>query len=220
MSDVRYVARNPAFAVWPAPRAARTGLDRALKRGVDLAVAATALVALAPLLALVAALVRLTSPGPAIFRQTRRGLGGRTFRIWKFRTMRVAEDGPRLRQAQRDDARVTPLGRFLRRTSLDELPQLVNVLRGEMSLVGPRPLALAHDDEYGALIGDYARRRLVKPGLTGAAQAAGLRGETPTLAQMQARVAHDLWYVDNWSLTLDLSIALRTLVALVRYDAY
>jgi Undecaprenyl-phosphate glucose phosphotransferase len=195
-------------------------LDRAAKRGFDLVLGATALVTLAPALLVMALLVRLTSPGPAIFKQTRRGFDGREFRIWKFRTMRVAEDGPALRQAQRDDARVTPVGRVLRRASLDELPQLINVLRGEMSLIGPRPHALAHDDAYGAEIREYALRRHVKPGLTGAAQAAGLRGETRTLAQMQARVAHDLWYIDNWSIWLDIRIAFQTLLALVRYEAY
>ena len=195
-------------------------LDRAAKRGFDLVLGAAALVALAPALLAVALLVRLTSPGPAIFRQTRRGFDGREFRIWKFRTMRVTEDGPALRQAQRDDARVTPLGRVLRRASLDELPQLINVLRGEMSLIGPRPHALAHDDAYGAEIREYALRRHVKPGLTGAAQAAGLRGETRTLAQMQARVARDLWYIDNWSIWLDVRIAFQTLLALIKYEAY
>ena len=195
-------------------------VDRAAKRGFDLVLGATALAALAPALLVVASLVRLTSPGPAIFRQTRRGFDGREFRIWKFRTMRVTEDGPALRQAQRGDARVTPLGRWLRRASLDELPQLVNVLKGEMSLIGPRPHALAHDDCYGAEIREYALRRHVKPGLTGAAQAAGLRGETRTLAQMQARVARDLWYIDNWSLWLDVRIALQTFRALVKYEAY
>ena len=195
-------------------------LDRAAKRGFDLVLGAFALVALAPALVLVGLLVRLTSPGPAIFKQTRRGFDGREFRIWKFRTMRVAPDEPALLQAQRGDARVTPLGRILRRASLDELPQLINVLRGEMSLIGPRPHALAHDDAYGAQIREYALRRHVKPGLTGAAQAAGLRGETRTLAQMQARVARDLWYIDNWSLWLDIRIAFQTLPALVKYEAY
>lgn len=195
-------------------------LDRAAKRGFDLVLGTMALVALAPALLVVALMVRLTSPGPAIFKQTRRGFDGREFRIWKFRTMRVAEDGPALRQAQRDDDRVTPLGRILRRASLDELPQLFNVLKGEMSLIGPRPHALAHDDAYGAEIREYALRRHVKPGLTGAAQAAGLRGETRTLAQMQARVARDLWYIDNWSIWLDIRIALQTVLALIKYEAY
>ena len=194
--------------------------DCAAKRSFDLVVATIALAGLAPALLLVALIVRMTSRGPAIFRQTRRGFDGSEFRIWKFRTMKVAEDGPHLQQAARDDPRVTSFGKWLRRMSLDELPQLVNVLKGEMSLIGPRPHALAHDDAYGEAIREYGLRRHVKPGLTGAAQAAGLRGETRTLAEMQERVARDLWYIDNWSIWLDIRIAFQTLFALFKHEAY
>lgn len=140
--------------------------------------------------------------------------------IYKFRTMYVVEDGDRIVQATRNDSRVTPLGRLLRRASIDELPQLFNVLRGDMSIVGPRPHALAHDEEYKAKIGDYALRHHVKPGLTGAAQVAGLRGETRTLSAMEDRIQKDLWYIDNWSVMLDMKIMLQTFVELLRREAY
>jgi undecaprenyl-phosphate galactose phosphotransferase/putative colanic acid biosynthesis UDP-glucose lipid carrier transferase len=190
------------------------------KRAFDVAFAALALIGLSPLLALTAALVRLDSPGPAIFRQRRTGFDGRVFTIFKFRTMTVLEDGERVAQARRDDPRVTRLGALLRRTSLDELPQLWNVLRGDMSLVGPRPHALAHDAEYSRLICEYARRQHVRPGLTGAAQVRGHRGETRTPQHMADRVEWDLWYIDHWSLWLDLGILARTFGALLARDAY
>jgi exopolysaccharide biosynthesis polyprenyl glycosylphosphotransferase len=170
---------------------------------------------LLPLLAVVALAVRFDGPGPVIFRQRRRGFNGQEFVIYKFRTMRVAEDGLRIIQATRGDPRVTKLGELLRRSSIDELPQLFNVLRGEMSLVGPRPHALAHDDEYGAQISDYAFRHHVKPGITGLAQVAGLRGETKQLDQMKRRIDLDIKYVDNWSLWLDLQILGRTFFAVI-----
>jgi undecaprenyl-phosphate galactose phosphotransferase/putative colanic acid biosynthesis UDP-glucose lipid carrier transferase len=194
--------------------------DRVAKRAFDIVIATTALAALAPAMLIVAVVVRATSPGPAIFTQARRGFDGGEFRIWKFRSMTVVEDGPNIRQATRNDPRVTAVGRWLRRTSLDELPQLVNVVKGEMSLIGPRPHALAHDDAYGAAIREYALRRHVKPGMTGAAQAAGLRGETRSLVEMQARVARDIWYIDNWSMHLDIRIAFQTLFQLFRNEAY
>jgi putative colanic acid biosynthesis UDP-glucose lipid carrier transferase len=162
------------------------------------------------LLALITLLVRLDSPGPAIFRQTRTGLNGRTFLIYKFRTMHVQEDGAGVRQARRGDARVTRLGAVLRKTSLDELPQLINVLRGEMALVGPRPHALAHDSLYGALITVYCERFAVRPGITGWAQINGSRGATPRLADMQRRIELDLWYVEHRSFALDLKILIAT----------
>ena len=194
--------------------------ERTLKRAMDVALASAVLAVLAPLLAVVAVAIRLESRGPAIFRQRRRGFDNREFVMFKFRTMTVLEDGHAIVQARRDDARVTGVGRVLRRTSIDELPQLLNVLRGEMSLVGPRPHALAHDDEYRTRIDNYALRHHVKPGLTGAAQASGLRGETRRLSQMERRVERDLWYIDNWSLTLDLKILAATCVALFRFEAY
>jgi putative colanic acid biosynthesis UDP-glucose lipid carrier transferase len=180
-------------------------------RTIDVAVSLSALLVLSPLLALLALLIRLDSSGPVLFRQTRTGLNGRTFRIYKFRTMRVLEDGPEIQQAKQGDARITPLGQLLRRTSLDELPQLLNVLSGEMALVGPRPHALAHDTYYARQIASYGVRFEVKPGITGWAQVNGARGETPTLEHMQRRVELDLWYVQHRSLLFDFIILLRTL---------
>ena len=188
----------------------------------DLSVAAFALLTLAPLLAVIALLIRLDSQGPALFRQTRTGLHGRQFRIYKFRTMRVQEDGAAVRQAIKGDPRVTRIGTFLRKTSLDELPQLFNVLRGEMVLVGPRPHALAHDNYYGDEISTYQQRFAVKPGITGWAQINGSRGETPTLAHMQHRTELDMWYVAHKSFKLDLQILVRTVLTEItrRTNAY
>jgi len=164
--------------------------------------------------------IKLDSRGPIIFRQRRSGLNANEFVILKFRTMTVLEDGPVVTQACRDDLRVTRVGKFLRRSSIDELPQLFNVLRGDMSLVGPRPHALAHDDEYRVHIADYAFRHHVKPGMTGWAQVNGLRGETASFEQMAQRVKFDLWYISNWSLGLDLNILLRTSFEVFRDRAY
>jgi exopolysaccharide biosynthesis polyprenyl glycosylphosphotransferase len=184
--------------------------QQVLKRMLDLAIAIPALLLLLPLLAAIALWIALDSAGPVLFRQTRRGLGGRPFTIVKFRTMNVLENGASVVQATQDDPRVTRAGRSLRRASLDELPQLLNVIRGEMSLVGPRPHALAHDDYYVERIEDYALRQQVKPGITGWAQVHGLRGETPTLDAMRQRVLLDVWYARNADLALDLEILLRT----------
>ena len=197
-------------------RSPLTVLERAIKRMLDVVLAATALVALTPLLVATAFAIRFDSPGPVLFRQTRNGFNGRPFRIFKFRTMTVTEDGPVLVQAQRNDARVTRVGRWLRRTSIDELPQIFNVLLGSMSLVGPRPHALAHDDQYTKLIANYAYRHHVKPGITGWAQVHGLRGETAETELMRRRVELDLQYITRWSLLLDLQILARTVVELVR----
>ena len=183
----------------------------------DVLVAGLFVVLLAPMLALIAVLVRLESPGPALFRQTRTGLNGRTFQIYKFRSMRVQENGIVVRQASRGDTRVTELGAFLRKSSLDELPQLLNVMRGEMALVGPRPHALAHDTYYGAEIAAYRDRFRVRPGLTGWAQINGSRGATPMLSDMQRRIDLDLWYVQNNSLSLDFRILVATGLALVKH---
>ena len=190
--------------------------ELALKRALDVILASGLLVALAPLLAAVAILIRLETPGPLIFRQRRKGFNGREFTIFKFRTMDVLEDGRVIPQARRNDPRVTRVGRILRATSIDELPQLVNVLRGHMSLVGPRPHAAAHDDGYTKLIAKYAFRQHVKPGLTGWAQVNGFRGETSRLELMERRVDCDLWYIKNWSLWLDLRILVLTGFELVR----
>lgn len=186
----------------------------AIKRAIDVTASATALFLLLPVLCLIAVGIRLDSRGPLLFRQKRTGLNGRQFEILKFRTMKVMEDGHVIRQAQKNDDRVTRFGRFLRSSSLDELPQLINILRGEMSLVGPRPHALAHDRQYGERIANYVIRQQVKPGLTGWAQANGSRGPTPLLEDMERRVRLDIWYVRNWSVLLDLRILLMTVAAL------
>ncbi len=186
------------------------------KRICDLLFAIPALVLLSPLLLIVAAMIKLDSRGPIIFRQRRKGFGGRIFTIYKFRTMSVLEDGASVRQATKFDSRITRVGRLLRATSIDELPQLYNVIRGEMSLVGPRPHAVAHDSEFSQLIANYAFRHHVKPGITGWAQVHGLRGETPHIETMQKRVDMDLWYINNWSLWLDLRILAQSCVEVMR----
>jgi Undecaprenyl-phosphate glucose phosphotransferase len=197
-------------------RAPLTPTERAAKRAFDVAVAALGLFAIAPFLLAIALAVRIDSPGPILFRQARGGFNGRTFKILKFRTMRVMEDGPELTQATARDDRVTRVGRWLRRTSIDELPQLINVLRGDMSLVGPRPHAVAHDVQYSRLISNYPYRHHVKPGMTGWAQVNGFRGETPTIALMRRRCELDLWYITNWSFWLDIRILTRTVVEVCR----
>jgi putative colanic acid biosynthesis UDP-glucose lipid carrier transferase len=186
------------------------------KRLTDIVVAMATLVLVSPLMILSAVLVKVSSTGPVIFKQRRYGLDGREIIIYKFRTMTVTEDDGPIRQATRDDARVTSIGRLLRRTSLDELPQLVNVLQGRMSLVGPRPHAVAHNELYRKLIKGYMVRHKVQPGITGLAQVHGLRGETTSVEQMEARVQYDLEYLRNWSVLLDLKILLKTLTIVAR----
>jgi putative colanic acid biosynthesis UDP-glucose lipid carrier transferase len=179
------------------------------------------LLLLSPLMLAIAVAVKLSSPGPAIFRQRRYGLYGEEIIVYKFRSMRVMENGNTVVQAQKNDQRVTPIGAFLRRTSLDELPQFVNVLQGRMSIVGPRPHAVAHNEQYRKLIKGYMLRHKVKPGITGWAQVNGLRGETATLDKMEARIQYDLDYLRNWSLWLDLWIILKTVkVVLTRENAF
>lgn len=164
----------------------------------------------APVMLLVAIAIKLDSPGPVFFRQRRHGFNHQVITVLKFRTMVVAQDGANVPQAKRDDPRVTRVGRYLRKTSLDELPQLINVLRGEMSLVGPRPHALSHNEHYSAHLENYANRHKVKPGLTGWAQVNGYRGETETPEKMRRRVECDLYYINNWSIWLDIKIILMT----------
>jgi putative colanic acid biosynthesis UDP-glucose lipid carrier transferase len=197
-----------------------TVFERVQKRCLDIGLASFALLMLAPLMITAAILVKLDTPGPVIFRQSRRGFNGKPFQIWKFRSMAATENGTTLTQATKQDKRVTRVGRFLRKTSIDELPQLWNVLRGEMSLVGPRPHALAHDNYYDQVISKYVYRHHMKPGLTGWAQANGFRGETPTIDLMEKRVEYDVWYVSNWSIWLDIRIIFRTAVALMYQEAY
>src|SRR4051794_2261453 len=193
-----------------------TSTEQAAKRCIDAIAGAVALLAVLPLLAIVAIAIKLDSPGPVLFRQQRCGFNGRCFQIFKFRTMSVIEDGPSVVQAQVADKRVTRVGKWLRRTSIDELPQLLNVLNGNMCLVGPRPHAMAHDNEFDKIVRNYAFRHRVKPGLTGWAQVNGCRGPTPTPASVERRVEYDLWYIDNWSLWLDLKILLLTPIELLR----
>ena len=194
--------------------------EQAVKRAIDMLLASLFLLMLAPVMLLVALCIKLESRGPALFIQTRNGFNGRPFGIYKFRTMSVLEDGAVIRQATKNDPRVTQLGRVLRRTNLDELPQLFNVLAGDMSLVGPRPHAAAHNSEYEQIIANYAYRYHVKPGLTGWAQVHGLRGETQTIDLMAKRVEFDLWYINNWSLWLDLKLLFRTLLLGQQPTAY
>jgi putative colanic acid biosynthesis UDP-glucose lipid carrier transferase len=182
-----------------------------LKRASDLLLAALILLLIAPVLLLLAVLIKLDSPGPVIFRQRRYGLDGAEIVVYKFRSMAVTEDGSTIVQARQNDARVTRLGAILRRTSLDELPQFVNVLQGRMSVVGPRPHAVAHNELYRKLIKGYMVRHKVRPGITGWAQINGQRGETDTLDKMQARINLDLDYLRNWSLQLDFYIILKTI---------
>lgn len=201
-------------------RAPLSATEQLFKRGLDLLGATAALILLAPMMVLVSILIKIDSRGPILFRQTRNGFNGRPFKILKFRTMAVLEDGPLIRQVTQDDPRVTRLGRLLRRSNLDELPQLLNVFFGHMSLVGPRPHAAAHNSEYEKAISSYAYRYHMKPGLTGWAQVNGFRGETRTIDLMAKRVELDLWYINNWSLWLDLRILMRTLVLGLQPTAY
>jgi putative colanic acid biosynthesis UDP-glucose lipid carrier transferase len=191
------------------------GMDGVLKRASDILLAAAALLVATPLMIAIAVRVQRTSPGPILFRQRRYGLDGREFVVYKFRTMTVCEDDTII-QATRDDSRVTPIGRFLRRTSLDELPQLLNVLAGTMSLVGPRPHAVAHNEHYRKLVDGYMLRHKVRPGITGLAQVNGLRGETASVDKMYQRVQFDLEYLKNWSLGLDIRILIRTVSIALR----
>jgi Undecaprenyl-phosphate glucose phosphotransferase len=217
------VLDRPLFELGPTKavqlqRAPLSAVQRNLKQGMDGILAATCLVLLVPFLAVMTAAIRLESPGPAFFLQTRVGFKGRPFKIYKFRTMSTLDDGPVIVQATKNDHRVTHLGALLRKLSIDELPQLLNVLRGEMSLVGPRPHALAHDNEYDRLIATYAIRHKMKPGITGWAQVNGFRGETPEIGMMKRRVESDLWYIESWSLWLDIRILLLTVIRVLRSD--
>jgi Undecaprenyl-phosphate glucose phosphotransferase len=185
-------------------------LNRAIKRAFDVAAAIVGLVVLSPLFLIVSLAIKLDSRGPVLFRQTRHGYNNEPIRVLKFRTMTVMEDGDNFKPVVRHDPRVTRLGRLLRHSNIDELPQLFNVLVGDMSLVGPRPHATSQNEVFGELISSFFRRHNVKPGITGWAQVNGYRGDTDTLEKMQRRVEHDLYYIDNWSLLLDLKIVVMT----------
>jgi len=197
------------------------GLNGLIKRASDIVFSLAILVLISPLLAAIAIGIKRSSPGPILFRQRRYGVDGRKIVVYKFRTMTVAEDGDVVRQATRNDSRVTPFGAFLRRSSLDELPQFINVLQGRMSVVGPRPHAIAHNELYRKLIRGYMIRHKVRPGITGLAQVSGFRGETDTVEKMKGRIECDLAYLRSWSLALDLQIILKTVaVVLGKQNAY
>lgn len=212
----RLVGEIPVVSLMTRPL---SDLDVLVKRLEDLVLGSLFFILLTPVMAVIAVLIKLDSPGPVLFRQARAGFNNRPFTVIKFRSMRVHDD-PQVRQAGRNDDRITRVGRFLRRTSLDELPQLLNVIAGDMSLVGPRPHALAHDREYSQVIDTYIARHRMKPGLTGWAQVNGWRGETETLEKMRKRIEHDLYYVDEWSLYFDLKIILMTPRVLKHENAY
>lgn len=215
--------RRPVFDLGPTKvvelqRAPLSAAQRNLKRAMDQLLSVLGLFILLPAFAVIAAAIRLETPGPAMFLQTRVGFNGRPFRIYKFRTMSAQDDGAVVVQATKNDRRVTRLGGVLRKLSVDEIPQLFNVLRGEMSLVGPRPHALAHDNEYDRQIATYAIRHKIKPGITGWAQVNGFRGETPELGMMKQRVENDIWYIEYWSIWLDIRILLLTIARVLKSD--
>ncbi|MGH9642285.1 MAG: undecaprenyl-phosphate glucose phosphotransferase [Terriglobales bacterium] len=214
-AKTRDILGIPVVAMCETPFSGYRGVT---KRFMDIILCLGALPLLIPLMLVIAIFVRLSSPGPVIFRQRRYGLDGDQIIVYKFRTMYVTEDGANVAQAQRDDKRVTPIGRLLRRYSMDELPQLINVIQGRMSLVGPRPHAVAHNEEYRKLIKGYMVRHKVRPGITGLAQINGCRGETAQLEEMQARVHHDLEYLRHWSPLLDLKILVKTTFQLLRNE--
>jgi putative colanic acid biosynthesis UDP-glucose lipid carrier transferase len=212
-----HVGGLPVVSVFESPI---YGVDGWLKRGLDLALSIIGLVMVSPVMIVCALLVKLTSPGPVFFLQKRYGLDGKEILVWKFRSMRTCDNGAVVKQATKGDPRVTPIGRILRRTSLDELPQLFNVIGGSMSLVGPRPHASAHNEQYRSLIRGYMMRHKVKPGITGLAQVLGSRGETDTLEKMEARIQLDHRYIREWSLWMDLKIILKTFYVVLKHDAY
>jgi len=207
------VAGLPVVAVCESPF---TGFNGVIKRVSDIILSLLILILISPIMLSIAIGVKLGSPGPVIFRQRRYGLDGHEIIVYKFRSMTVTEDGPHIPQAQKNDKRITPLGAILRKTSLDELPQFINVLQGKMSVVGPRPHAVAHNEQYRKLIDGYMVRHKVKPGITGWAQVNGYRGETEVLEKMKKRIDYDLDYLRNWSLRLDLYIVLKTFQVLVK----
>lgn len=206
------VCGMPVISVCESPFTGKNGL---IKRSSDVLLSLLILILSAPVLLLIAIAIKLDSPGPVIFKQRRYGLDGKEILVYKFRSMRVCEDGDTVRQAQQGDNRFTRLGGFLRKTSLDEMPQFVNVLQGRMSIVGPRPHAVSHNEFYRNLIKGYMIRHKVKPGITGWAQVNGYRGETKTIDKMRARIDYDLDYLRNWSLRLDLHIIFRAVLVVI-----
>jgi putative colanic acid biosynthesis UDP-glucose lipid carrier transferase len=207
------VGNMPVVAVCETPF---TGFNGLVKRTSDVVLSALILLLLLPLMLLLAIGVKLSSPGPVIFKQRRYGLDGKEIHVYKFRSMTVCDDGEVVKQATKDDARITRFGAFIRKTSLDELPQFVNVLQGRMSIVGPRPHAVAHNEIYRKAIKGYMIRHKVKPGITGWAQVNGCRGETEIIDKMEKRIEYDIEYLRNWSLSLDFWIIIKTALIIVR----
>jgi putative colanic acid biosynthesis UDP-glucose lipid carrier transferase len=212
------VAGIPLVSVYESPF---HGIEGWVKRAEDLVLGSFILLLISPVMLLIALAIKLTMPGSIIFKQNRYGLKGEVVEVWKFRSMKVSDNGNQVIQATRSDPRITPLGAFLRRHSLDELPQFINVLQGRMSIVGPRPHAVAHNEQYRSLIYGYMLRHKVKPGITGWAQVTGWRGETDSLEKMQGRIDCDLAYVRNWTLWLDIKIIWMTFIKVfIGNDAY
>lgn len=207
-SRMGHLKGMPVISIYDTPM---EGANRWIKRIEDFVLSLLILILISPILLAIAVAIKLTSPGPVLFQQNRYGIDGKPIKVYKFRSMTAMDNGDKVVQAQKGDARITPLGGFLRRTSLDELPQFINALQGNMSIVGPRPHAVAHNEEYRRLIGGYMLRHKVKPGITGWAQINGWRGETDTLDKMQKRVDFDLNYINNWSLIWDLKIIFLTI---------
>ena len=207
-SKWRNVGSIPTLSVHDTPF---YGVNTFLKRLEDVVIGSAILAAISPILAVIAIGVKLSSPGPVIFKQDRYGLDGKKIKVYKFRSMKTTENGNEVKQATKGDPRVTKFGAFIRKTSLDELPQFINVLQGRMSIVGPRPHAVAHNEEYRKLVSRYMLRHKVKPGITGWAQVNGFRGETDTLEKMEKRIEFDLRYIQSWSLYLDLKIIFLTI---------
>ena len=217
-SSIRELGGVPLISLSETPL---VGSNAFVKSLMDYTIATAALVALSPIMLLTALLVKLSSPGPVLFSQKRHGWDGEIITIFKFRSMKLHDEAEgTVTQATKNDDRVTWIGRIIRRTSIDELPQLFNVLNGTMSIVGPRPHAIAHNEFYGERIKDYMRRHRVKPGLTGLAQVNGFRGETSTLSQMEGRVEQDLAYINNWSPWLDIKIMVKTAFVLFGKNVY
>lgn len=204
----RTIGNSPTISVQDTPF---YGLASVVKRMEDIVLGALITLMISPVLLFVAIGVKLSSPGPIIFKQLRYGLDGQAIEVWKFRSMRATDNGAVVKQATKNDPRVTEFGAFIRRTSLDELPQFINVIQGRMSIVGPRPHAVAHNEEYRTIVDKYMLRHKVKPGITGLAQVNGYRGETDTLDKMEKRVEYDLRYIQNWSLTLDIKVIFLTI---------
>jgi putative colanic acid biosynthesis UDP-glucose lipid carrier transferase len=217
--SVREVAGVPLISLNESPLTS-SKVAMFLKDMMDKTIAAIALLCLSPVFLAVAIAVKRSSPGPVFFKQDRHGFDGKIVKVWKFRSMKMHNDAEVVQQASKEDPRVTKVGKFIRRTSIDELPQLINVLQGSMSLVGPRPHAVSHNDYYSDKINAYLARHRIKPGITGLAQISGYRGETETLDKMEKRVEFDLAYINNWSLMLDLKILIKTPVSLLSKDIY